>query len=194
MKAYFIKSAVDVNDYFKDKRHQICIVGRSNVGKSSLINALGNNSKLARVSNSPGLTRLVNFFDFDKFVLIDLPGYGYAKADNKTKELIYQLILDCLNYNKKIISVIQLCNIDVITEDDLKMSRFLKQSNLQHLILLTKDDRVNKSFFNNNKAKIAKFLEVNENILLNVSSKTKNNINKAFAILNSIINNYEKRD
>lgn len=194
MKANFIKSAVDVKDYFIDKRHQICVVGRSNVGKSSLINALGNNSKLAKVSNTPGLTRLVNFFDFDKFVLIDLPGYGYAKANDKTKELIYQMIIECLNYNKKIISVIQLCNIDVITEDDLKMARFLKQHNLQHLILLTKDDRVNKSFFNNNKNKIAKFLEVNEDILLNVSSKSKNNINKTLAILNSIVNNYEKRN
>ncbi|MDE5599339.1 MAG: ribosome biogenesis GTP-binding protein YihA/YsxC, partial [Ureaplasma sp.] len=132
MKAKFIKSATNVEDFFKDKRPQICLVGRSNVGKSSLINALANISNLARVSKTPGRTRLINFFDFDKFVLVDLPGYGYAKADMQTKELIYDLIIKCLNYNEKLTTVIQLCNIDVLTDDDQKMSIFLNKMNVNH--------------------------------------------------------------
>ncbi|MDE6473160.1 MAG: ribosome biogenesis GTP-binding protein YihA/YsxC, partial [Ureaplasma sp.] len=143
MIAKFIKSATDVEDFFKDKRPQICLVGRSNVGKSSLINALANISNLAKVSKTPGRTRLINFFDFDKFVLVDLPGYGYAKADLKTRELIYDLIINCLNYNEKLTTVIQLCNIDVLTDDDQKMSIFLNKLNVNHLVFLTKADKVN---------------------------------------------------
>lgn len=192
MIAKFIKSATDVEDFFKDKRPQICLVGRSNVGKSSLINALANISNLAKVSKTPGRTRLINFFDFDKFVLVDLPGYGYAKADLKTRELIYDLIINCLNYNEKLTTVIQLCNIDVLTDDDQKMSIFLNKLNVNHLVFLTKADKVNNSFFNNNKKKYLEFLKIDESQLFEVSSKNKKNIAKVLSVMNSISQNNKK--
>ena len=75
----FIKSCFSTKDWMNDDKREICFIGRSNVGKSSLINALAN-AKIAKTSNTPGRTQLANFYDFEKFRLIDLPGYGFAKV------------------------------------------------------------------------------------------------------------------
>jgi GTP-binding protein len=80
-RAEFVKSAVLPEDWPEDALPHIALVGRSNVGKSSLINCLANNYKLARTSNVPGKTRLLNFYLFnDAFYVVDLPGYGYANV------------------------------------------------------------------------------------------------------------------
>lgn len=185
----FIKSANFVDQYFEDKRNQFCFVGRSNVGKSSLINALAN-QKIAKTSSTPGHTKLVNFFDFENFVLVDLPGYGYSKTSGKDSELIQNLIKEYLSWSNKLVCVFQLCNIDVITNDDVEMSNYLnqlsKKHNIEHFVLLTKSDRVNNSHFDNNKIKIAKFLNINETNLLAVSAKNKTNISKLKGIIQAI--------
>lgn len=185
----FIKSANFVDQYFEDKRNQFCFVGRSNVGKSSLINALAN-QKIAKTSSTPGHTKLVNFFDFENFVLVDLPGYGYSKTSGKDSELIQNLIKEYLSWSNKLVCVFQLCNIDVITNDDVEMSNYLNQlsikHNIEHFVLLTKSDRVNNSHFDNNKIKIAKFLNINETNLLPVSAKNKTNISKLKGIIQAI--------
>ena len=185
----FIKSANLVDQYFTDKRNQICFVGRSNVGKSSLINALANNTKLAKTSSTPGHTQLVNFFDFNSYVLVDLPGYGFAKTSRDKKDTIQAMIGEYLSWSTKLVAVFQLCNIDVITEDDLKMAKYLqsfKKHNIEHFVLLTKADKVNKSHFDNNKIKIANYLGVDVENILPVSSKNKQNIDKLKALINAI--------
>lgn len=82
----FVTSAVKRDQYPEDGRHEIAFVGRSNVGKSSIINAITNRRHLAKVSSTPGKTRLINFFIINEdFYLVDLPGYGYAKVSKKRK-------------------------------------------------------------------------------------------------------------
>lgn len=186
MSVKFLKSANLVDQYFKDKRNQICFVGRSNVGKSSLINALANNSKIAKTSSTPGHTQLVNFFDFGPFVLVDLPGYGFAKTSQNKKQVIQDIVVEYLNYGHNLACVVQLCNVDVITDDDLQMAKFLKKMPYEHLVVLTKVDRLNKSHFDNNKIKIAKYLNVSVDNLLCVSAKNKTNIDKLKAVIKAI--------
>ena len=79
-KAEFITSAAQKSQFITPAKPVIAVCGRSNVGKSSFINMLANRKKLARVSQQPGRTRLVNYFDFGSFILADLPGYGYARV------------------------------------------------------------------------------------------------------------------
>lgn len=184
----FIKSANLVDQYFTDKKNQICFVGRSNVGKSSLINGLAN-QKIAKTSSTPGHTQLVNFFDFNSYVLVDLPGYGFAKTSRDKKDTIQAMIGEYLSWSEKLIAVFQLCNIDVITDEDKKMAQYLKQfkkHNIEHFILLTKADKVNKSHFDNNKLKIAQYLNVDIENILPVSTKNKLNIDKLKAIINAV--------
>ena len=92
-KSEFITSAVRREQYPEDGLNEVAFVGRSNVGKSSIINALTNRRKLAKVSQTPGKTRLINFFLInDGFYLVDLPGYGYAKVSDSIKESFADMI------------------------------------------------------------------------------------------------------
>ena len=85
-KAEFVKSAADAKDFLRDGRPQIAFAGRSNVGKSSVINRLLNRKNFARVGNTPGKTVHVNYFLVDDIWLVDLPGYGYAKVSQSEKD------------------------------------------------------------------------------------------------------------
>ena len=91
-KAKFITSVASKNNYYKTDKPIIAVAGKSNVGKSSIINCLAKNKKLARTSVTPGRTRLINYFDFGDFVLADLPGYGFAKVSKEEKQKWADLI------------------------------------------------------------------------------------------------------
>lgn len=185
----FIKSANLIEQYFDDSRNQICFVGRSNAGKSSLINSLANTS-IAKTSGTPGKTKLVNFFDFNNYVLVDLPGYGYAKTSKNEVEIINKMIYEYLRWAKKLICVCQLCSINVITNSDLKMAddlRLLKQKyHIEHLVILTKADKLKLSQINQQIQKVSKFLNVKIDNIIPISNKSKFNIQKLQAIINAI--------
>ena len=85
-KAEFITSVAHEKDFLSFDKPVIAVAGKSNVGKSSFINMLANKNKLAKTSNTPGRTRLINYFDFGDFVLADLPGYGFAKVSKTEKD------------------------------------------------------------------------------------------------------------
>lgn len=184
--ATFIKSAASINDWINDSKKEICFVGRSNVGKSSVINALANKS-IAKTSNTPGRTQLANFFDFDKFRLVDLPGYGFANVNKLKKIEILNIINDFLVNRKNLVLVIQICDINVLTEKDIEMVNFIKNNFNNYFILLNKMDKYNKSHFDNNKHKIANYLGVEISNLIPISAKKKININKVFDLIKSYV-------
>lgn len=123
------------------------LLGRSNVGKSSFINGLANNKKLAKTSNTPGKTRLINFFNFsEKFMIADLPGYGYAKVSKEAQNKWQQYLEEYLINREQIKSVIQLIDArHEIQKNDFQMREWVHLYNLPVITVLTKMDYVPKS-------------------------------------------------
>lgn len=148
--AQFITAAASASDFpiiinpQKKPLKEVAIVGKSNVGKSSLINYLLNNSTIAKTSSKPGKTQTINFFTVDQqFLLVDLPGYGYARVDKKTKERWSELIDLYLKTRSSLCLILFLVDIRrTFTEDDLN---FIKWAHFYHknlLIIFTKSDKL----------------------------------------------------
>ena len=120
--------AVNEKQYPKDNKFEIAFAGRSNVGKSSLINTLTNRKSLAKTSNKPGKTRTINFYNInDQFRLVDLPGYGYAQVSKGEKEKWSKMIDDYLHNRENLVEVILLLDIrHEPGEHDLTMYKWIK--------------------------------------------------------------------
>ena len=143
-------SAGDVKQFPRERLPQIVLSGRSNVGKSSMINALLGRKSLARVSSSPGKTVTLNFYDIDgKIIFADLPGYGYARRSRDTKRGFSTLTESYFLKNPSsdlIKLVIQLIDVRIgPTEDDLMMIDFLSKSGLPFIVTATKADKFSPS-------------------------------------------------
>lgn len=147
LQAKFIISAEKLSQCPESVLDEYPLLGRSNVGKSSFINGLANHKKLAKTSNTPGKTRLINFFNFsEKFMLADLPGYGYAKVSREAQNRWQKYLEEYLLKRKQIKSLIQL--IDArhdIQKNDLQMREWVEAYNLPMITVLTKMDYVPKS-------------------------------------------------
>lgn len=145
--AVFVKSIADADAYESFGMPEILLVGRSNVGKSSLINMLSNNSKLAKVSSSQGKTKLINFFMFNKdFMLVDIPGYGYA-ATSKVEQLKWSKMIDSyIEKSQGLTAAILLVDIRHIpTAQDVQMLEYLTFHNIPVTIVATKIDKIKMS-------------------------------------------------
>jgi len=130
----------------EDSRPDIVFSGRSNVGKSSLINRLCNRKSLARVSSKPGKTATINFFDGGTFNLVDLPGYGYAKVSKVEKLRWAELVEGYFGAGRDIALVIQIIDMrHKPSSDDMDMIRFLYDSDIPFIVVMTKSDKLNKS-------------------------------------------------
>ena len=124
---------------------EIAFSGRSNVGKSTLINKIFNRKSLARVSSVPGKTATINFFNVENVNFVDLPGYGYAKVSKSEKQRWADLIEGYLNSNRDIRLIIQLIDMrHAPSKDDLNMIDFLVSMELPYIIVLTKADKLKK--------------------------------------------------
>lgn len=144
LSASFIKSAENLSQCPESTLFEFPLLGRSNVGKSSFINTLANNKKLAKTSNTPGKTRLINFFNFsDKFMIADLPGYGYAKVSKEAQARWQKNLEKYLLERKQIKSLIQF--IDArhdIQKNDFQMREWIAAYNLPIFTIVTKIDYV----------------------------------------------------
>lgn len=138
---------------------EYCFSGRSNVGKSSLINKILNRKSIARVSSTPGKTVTVNFYRVGEIRLVDLPGYGYAKVSRDEKERWAELMETYFGTNRNIALVFQLIDMrHEPSEFDVSMLKFLKESSVPYAIILTKCDKLNKAEFSNRLSSIKDFL------------------------------------
>ena len=147
LKSNFIISAEKLSQCPEFSLPEFPLLGRSNVGKSSFINALANNKKLAKTSNTPGKTRLINFFNFgDVFTIADLPGYGYAKVSKEAQARWQKYLEEYLLNRKQINSLIQF--IDArhdIQKNDYQMREWVEMHNLPIFTIVTKMDYISRS-------------------------------------------------
>ena len=146
-KSRFVTSAVYTKQFISDGKKQIALSGRSNVGKSSLINTLLQSKKFARTSSSPGKTISVNYYMIDdSFYMVDLPGYGYAKRSEEEKKKWSDLTNSYITQGKVPNLILQLIDLNVgPTSDDLMMLSWLKQSSVPYIVVATKVDKLNKT-------------------------------------------------
>ncbi len=184
----FIKSAEHPKDYLKDDKKEVCFIGRSNVGKSSLINALANQNNLARTSSTPGRTQVVNYFDDEKYRLVDLPGYGFAKASKEVQNKIQQVIENYIVESKNLYAIFQICDANVITTLDQQMASYFASNIENHFVVLNKIDKSSISTYQNNLSKISQYLQVPIDHILLVSAKSKKNIDLLKKTIYRVIN------
>jgi len=145
--AEFKTSAVKPTQYPEDGMCEIAFVGRSNVGKSSLINTLTNRRKLVKVSGTPGKTRLINFFTINnKLYFVDLPGYGYAKVSKSEKATWGKMMEQCLINRPELKKVVILVDCrHKPTGDDIMMYEWIKHYGYEVIVVATKKDKLTKS-------------------------------------------------
>ena len=172
--AEFVKSAVYEKDYPEELSNiEFAFVGRSNVGKSSLINSITRRGKLARISKTPGRTQLINYFLINnEFFLVDLPGYGFAKVPKAMKAEWGQTMERYLASNRKKLVFVLLDIRRVPTGEDMDMLHWLDHFNIPFKIIFTKMDKVS----NNEKFKCLKAIRTklefhNEDVFFHSSLK-----------------------
>ncbi|MBR6483966.1 MAG: YihA family ribosome biogenesis GTP-binding protein [Clostridiales bacterium] len=182
--------AVKPSQYPEDNLKEIAFAGRSNVGKSSLLNLLTNRKSLARVSGSPGKTRTINFYRInDSFRIVDLPGYGYAKASKSLTQGWGEMMEKYLENRQNLVKVVQL--IDVRHEpskQDVQMYEYLKFYCLDGIVVLTKADKVSRNELNKNTAMIRKSLGLGpDDMIIPVSALKKTGYDKLLSAFDTLL-------
>ena len=186
--ATFITSVAQKGNFYNTNKPLVCVVGKSNVGKSSIINMLAGQKKLARTSVTPGRTRLVNYFDFGEFVLADLPGYGFAKV-SKEEKLKWADLMENFLATQKIKLVISLVDIrHEPTDEDKMMINYLYHYAIPFSIVATKADKLSKSKIKPSLGVIASNLRVGIGDLTASSAETGLGKGEILALIEKAIN------
>ena len=189
--AEFICSAAKPNQYPPEGVPEIAFAGRSNVGKSSLINLLFNRKKLAKVSSTPGKTRTINFFNVNngEFRIVDLPGYGFAKVSKAEAESWGPMMETYLSERSGLLKVIQLVDSrHAPSAQDKQMYEFLKYYGLDGIVVATKSDKLSRNELNKNLNIIRKELELKKtDVLIPVSALAKTGVEELTSALERLL-------
>lgn len=153
---------------------EIAFAGRSNVGKSSLLNKLFNRKSLARVSSVPGKTITINFYDVDGYKFVDLPGYGYAKLSKSERDRFGELMEGYFQSGRNLKLVVQLVDMrHKPSQDDFGMIDFMQQMNIPFIVVCTKTDKLKVKEFKKREQEIKEELSmVDENLIIPFSSQS----------------------
>jgi GTP-binding protein len=182
----FVRSATAVHD-LPDSPAEVAFVGRSNVGKSSLINALANRRQLARVSNTPGRTQLINVFAVPGGgTLVDLPGYGYAAVPGRIKQGWQKMIEGYLLERESLVMVFVLVDGEIgPTKLDVQMLEWLRENGIPHTVVATKGDKVKSSKRSTRKRELAEGCHLEPGDVVWVSTHNGANIDMLRSLVTS---------
>lgn len=183
--------AAIISQYPEENLKEIAFAGRSNVGKSSFINAVINRKNLARTSSKPGKTRTVNFYNINKsFRLVDLPGYGYAQVSKFEKEKWGTIIETYLSNRENLLEVILVVDIrHAPSKEDVLMYNWLLQYDFTGYVIATKADKISKGQWNKHIKIIKETLGIKDSsLILPFSSDSKANLEKIHERIENILN------
>lgn len=185
----FVTSSVDVAT-LPDTPAEVAFVGRSNVGKSSLINALANHKQLARVSNTPGRTQLINLFRVPSGgAIVDLPGYGYAAVPGRIKQGWQKMIEGYLLGRSSLVNVFVLVDGEIgPTKLDVQMLDWLRANGVPHTVVATKHDKVKSSARETRKRKLAAACQLEPGDVVWVSASKGTGIDTLRSLVMSYLN------
>lgn len=185
--ATFITSVASEKNFYHTDKPIIAVAGKSNVGKSSLINMLAGQKKLARTSVTPGRTRLINYFDFGDFVLADLPGYGFAKVSKEEKEK-WGKLLDNFLKNENITLLLSLVDSrHEPTTDDKMLINYLYHYAIPFCLVATKTDKLAKTKIKPRLMEIATSLKVGIGDIVGTSAEKGAGKQEVFALIEKAI-------
>ena len=192
----FIVSSSGKDSWPELDKPEVVVVGRSNVGKSSFINALTNRKRLAYVGKTPGKTQLLNFFDIDgEWTLVDVPGYGYAKLSKNQLEKLGKMMDDYFNDRQGIAAVISLVDArHDPSRDDLDMIQYFKDNGFKILVGATKIDKVPKTKRLAHLKKISQQLQLPLKNIFPISSTEKTGMDEIYGALMEIVKSESETD
>ncbi|MEE1410741.1 MAG: ribosome biogenesis GTP-binding protein YihA/YsxC [Bulleidia sp.] len=178
--AEFLVSGAGRSQWPDTQYPEVIFAGRSNAGKSTLINNLVNRKQLAYSGKTPGKTRLLNFFLIDnQMIFTDAPGYGYAKGDNESAKTFARIIDPYFREREQLKAMVLVMDCRrVPNQDDIAMIEYAKHAHLAILVVLTKIDKLTRSAMLQNCTKIANTLQVNKSVLLPYNGLNKQGIDE----------------
>jgi ribosome biogenesis GTP-binding protein YsxC/EngB len=182
-KAEFMLCAAWKSQWPDNQLPEICLSGRSNVGKSSLINAITSRNKLAKVSSTPGKTRTLNFFNInDELRLVDVPGYGYAKVSDKIKESFAEMIDTYLSERDVLKGLVLIVDYrHKPTKDDVQMYQYAKYYHIPVIVVATKEDKLKRNDLVKNEKLIKETLQFDsQDFFIRFSSLNKKGIDEVW--------------